>query len=470
MAKTKSVQRRPARRMTGTVKAILTDDVAVTFLLFITTYLVFNIGSRYVAGGDTPPNELLPISIVTEGNLDLNEFMQHKGIVGEGPGLPHFLAAVNRRIVATTPIFPAFLNVPVFALARLARVDLLWERWRLTMITTTLVAALTVVFMYLGLRRLCRRRRTALVFSLVFAFATAVWSVTCRGIWQHGTSLLLFAIAVYLLTLEQDSAAAWAGLFLGMAIWNRPSNAVIAVVLTAYVVVRHRRALLAHAALFLVPILLMVWYSWVYWGNPLALGRAPGAALFGGYTLKNLSGLLFSPARGLFVFSPVLVVGFGYMLYVLFAPRQRLFERFLAGAGIALLALYSRWGMWWAGHCFGYRFLIEMVPMLVIFLALAWERFMRQRWYLRTVFGLLLGLSVYCHFLGAYYYPSGFNTTPDNIDYGTNRLWTIRDTELVRCSRTFGSDLAALGGRVFGGRASRADLGSFEWAEGKELR
>lgn len=49
-------------------------EIQTILILFLVSFLIFNIGFRYVGSGDTLPNELLPISILREGNFDFNEF------------------------------------------------------------------------------------------------------------------------------------------------------------------------------------------------------------------------------------------------------------------------------------------------------------------------------------------------------------------------------------------------------------
>src|SRR5439155_14621317 len=78
---------------------------------------------------------------------------------------------------------------------------------------------------------------------------------------------------------------------------------------------------------------------------------------------------LFSPSRGLFVFSPFLL-----FLFVRFCPSYR--RRYkLSPLEILLLAFAlawwigaSRWFMWWGGGSYGPRLLCELLPCLVILL------------------------------------------------------------------------------------------------------
>jgi hypothetical protein len=104
-------------------------------------------------------------------------------------------------------------------------------------------------------------------------------------------------------------------------------------------------------------------------------------------------------------------------------------------AGIVMtLFLYAKWYSWWGGSCFGYRLLTELVPFLVIFFAVGWERFFAAHRPLYPLLGAAALLSLYFHLLGAFFYPSGFETVPNEINAHPERLWSWRDGEIARCS------------------------------------
>ncbi len=94
------------------------------------------------------------------------------------------------------------------------------------------------------------------------------------------------------------------------------------------------------------------------------------------------------------------------------------------------------WLSWWGGASFGYRLLLEIVPVLSIGLALCWENVIAGRRWLQVVLGLTVIVSLYMHYLGAFYYPCGFNSVPQNINLQLDRLWSWTDGELARRTRS----------------------------------
>jgi hypothetical protein len=417
-----------------TLQSDMTEDrpekqtALYAYLIFFLTFAVFNINFRYLPSGDTYPNELLPVSLLREGDLDFNEFVENPD------RLPYCFRHVQGRVVSSYPVIPGILNLPVFFIASLFGVDLVGKKFALSMISSTLIASGSAVFMYLALLQVCRNRRNAVFFTLVYSFATTVWSVACRSLWQHGPSLLFINAALYLMLKKESRYFFLSGLFLGLAVFNRPPNLLIAFPLTIYVLFNRRKEFWRFFTCAALPAALLLWYSWAYWGNTSALGQVQGLKGFDGQFWKGLTGVLLSPGRGLFIFSPVFLLSFFYMAKTFFRKSMDPLFRYLSVSAVLMVLLYSKWGMWWGGWTFGYRLLTELAPVMILFLALFWEETISRLLPLKIAFEFLLVFSVFTHFLGAVCYPSGFNSSPDNIDRHPERLWSVRDSELSRCS------------------------------------
>jgi len=243
-----------------------------------------------------------------------------------------------------------------------------------------------------------------------------------------------------------------------MAVFNRPSNIIIVLPLTLYVFFEFREHFKKFILFAAIPAFLWGFYVYMHW-HP-AFGekwlanyvdtkisilsiRDPEIkhytdsqnGLFSGNILSGLTGLLISPSRGLFIYSPIFIFSFIFLFYALFSKKIRVIYKYLAISVFALVLVYSKFVAWWGGWTFGYRFLIELLPMLIIFLALSWEKFIKKNKYLKAIFILFLFISLYIHFLGAYYYPCGFDYSPNNIDYNVGRLWDVKDSQIVRCTK-----------------------------------
>ena len=70
-------------------------------------------------------------------------------------------------------------------------------------VTASIVVALTAVLLYLLARR-SLGVTGSLVVALIFAFCTAAWSTATRALWQHGPSMLMLTLGLWILVLARD--------------------------------------------------------------------------------------------------------------------------------------------------------------------------------------------------------------------------------------------------------------------------
>jgi hypothetical protein len=395
----------------------------VLFAVALTLYLHDYRYRFWAAGGDTTPAELLPLAL-----------MRNHDLVFDGLGNPNFYWFAQRRghVISAYPILPGFFNVPVYAIANARGVPLDQEhRSMLSMISASIVTALSVLFFFLAVSRIVARPSTAIGATIVYAFGTTAGSVAARGMWQHGPSLLLLTMGLWLITRGDRVSLSLAALPLGFAVVNRPLNILIVLPLATYVLWRDRRAFAWFSALALVPATFLAWYSLRYWGSLTSLGQYPALHRFNAPFWQGLAGLLFSPARGLFIFTPLFV--FAIAAIPRRPSRDPLLFALATGAITTVLA-YAKWDMWWGGSCFGYRLLTECIPALTILLAVGWERMFSKSIAARIAIGVFAAATFYIHFLGAFYYPCGFDTVPNEINAHPERLWDFRETEVRRCS------------------------------------
>jgi hypothetical protein len=417
---------------TRTVSALLLAALSLS---------LYMANGRCIGSGDTAPAELLPVSVLREHNLDFNEFSDRQS------PQPEYFVVRNDRVISFYPIVPGLLNVPAHMVAQnILGWDSYARRQDLSKWTAAVVTAASVAFLFLTLVKLCERRSTALLITVVYAVCTCAWSVAAQGLWQHGPSLFFLTAALACLVRpERPWLFALGGFCMGMAVFNRPANALFALPAAAYVLWQHPRRLAGFLLAAAVPAALMAWYSWEYWGSLLALGQGLGrvekvgahVTNFHYPLLKGMAGVLFSPGHGLLVFSPVFLFAFPMLLHSLWPwANVRPVYRPLAVGALADLILFSLWSVWWGGWSFGYRLLLEMLPALSVFLALAWERWLVRRWYCRTAFLLAALVSFYIQFLGAWIYPTDWNGRV-NIDFNPQRNWDWRDSELSALHKQF---------------------------------
>ena len=98
--------------------------------------------------------------------------------------------------------------------------------------------------------------------------------------------------------------------------------------------------------------------------------------------------------------------------------------------GSYYLAGYS---VWWAGHTYGPRYLLDVLPLLAPAAAAGVDAIAPGRRPGRVIAAALLAWSVGVAAAGAFVYPNeAWNTRPLEVDRFHERLWAIGDSQIPR--------------------------------------
>jgi hypothetical protein len=425
----------------------VTGGARAALALALGSLVLYNANVRETSSQDTVPARVLPHEVLRHGRLDLDRLFREWPA---GTPLPFYVQRVDGHYRSSYPVVPALLAVPVYAAPVLLGAGDGWVVLNaLSKLAASLFAALSVAFVYLAARQLAHRlaagEASALATAVVYAVATPTWAVSSQGLWGHGPAQLGLAVALWALLRAETSrwGAPLAGLGAGLMVASRPSTAPVAAVLALCGVWRLGRGGLPFvAALGAVGALVSVHNMATFGslqGGYAELHRTHAehhgvASAWSASVGEGLLGVLVSPSRGLFVYSPVLLFPVGGFLGWIARRRGGLLACAAAAsaAGIGTIAMFS---VWWGGHSFGPRLLTDILPALVLGMVPAWPGVWRpgpRRW----LFGAAFAASVLIEIVGAVSFPSRrdveWNMTPKDVDWAHERLWDWRDPQLVR--------------------------------------
>jgi hypothetical protein len=93
----------------------------------------------------------------------------------------------------------------------------------------------------------------------------------------------------------------------------------------------------------------------------------------------------------------------------------------------------SKYSAWWAGHCFGPRYWTDVTPLFGILLGFTLDWAWARRSPALLAFAPTILFSVAVQMLGAMRYDGSWDRVPVNVDQNHERLWSWRDSVLVRC-------------------------------------
>jgi hypothetical protein len=369
----------------------------------------------------------LPLSLLGDGDFDLNEF----AFLFAEPLVLYPLVYHAGRWLPFPPVAPALLALPFYLPPVLAGLEAA-SPWVpvVEKAAAAGMATLSALCIAAALVRVVKVH-AALLATALYALGTSTFSVSSQTLWPVGAAQLLLAAGLYALIRgrTEPSWTAVAALPLSWAALCRPSSALIWGFIALYVLGHRRRQGVAFALLTLPAVVFQLAYNAVYFADPFL---PPGYVSSGGHVLarldnfnaslmQGLAGLLVSPAVGFFVHSPIFLAA---PIGIARRWRDPLTPYLTLGAA-AVVLVQSKLNMWWGGGFLGARYVIEIAPILTYFLGvglLGW-----QGWGRRAVLVVLAAWSLHANAVMA----SAFD---GSWDHGAE-LWSWSNNPIVYYSR-----------------------------------
>lgn len=411
-------------------------DVFIAGVIVLLSFLIYNANLRIIGAIDTYPARYLPFSIVRYHTL----FMEDVADVALQGNSPEYYIARNQkgRIISFYPVVAPILVSPLYipAVAWLNKKG--WTEQRLDFVarimekvSASLLASLSAGLMYLLLRRRLGIAN-ALLLTIAYAFGTNTWMIGSQALWQHGTAELLMICCLLVITGRCTVFRGYAlGIFCGLLAFNRPPDAAFSAAFMCYGIWWSGRKswwMFAGAVTACVPLVI---YNFMAAGNIAGgYGLIPDKTFFKFSIPPGIAGLLFSPVRGLFVFTP-------FLLFLVFGIRsiwaefrRSLLGILLSGAILLQIVMYAKTD-WRAGWCWGPRYLTDMLPLLVWMLVPVVSNFGRFSY---VSFVALAGASIAIQIIGAFWYNFSSDLKIMAVKCGPDRLkgvWDVRYTPFL---------------------------------------
>jgi hypothetical protein len=284
--------------------------------------------------------------------------------------------------------------------------------------------------------------------AAIFGLGTCAWSLGSQAYWAQTAMQPFVALGIgqYFRIRDRAWHAAAAGLALGCAVAVRSTSVFVLAAIGIVLLIRDRRALALCVVGSLPPIALLAAYNVRYFGSPfveahnligpaIAIAKTGSPGLWSTPLWLGAAGLLFSPARGLFVYSPILILAFVGAYRVL---RDRALVDFvpLVLAAAAIMITRFKWFDWWGGYSYGYRPLMDaIVPLTILLIPAIGTR--RHGGFFHVTIAVLLAWSIAVQWIGTAYDATSWDRrvvgrevqSVDDPKY-RGRLWSIADNPI----------------------------------------
>lgn len=331
-------------------------------------------------GSDPHFSMLVSQAIVQDGTIILDAYAEQ--IPEQFAQFRYQLKYGEAGITYAFPIGTSLLVSPFVLMANLLGFDMtqmadnyLWQK----ILSAVSVALVFVAIYHLSLCYV--NRASAYIISFAVLMGSSLVSTLATALWSLNLTVLSLAFALLLLCQHATSGKAPNPYILGFLLFAaflcRPTAALF-IIIAFYYLWRYDRALLWPTAVTAAALLaLSIAYNYSLFGTlipdyylPSRLGDSAGRTL-PTYTFgETIYGLLLSPGRGFFSFTPwAFVVLIGVLRYGRSLASQRPWFLLALVWWVGHLLVVSRFPHWWGGTSYGPRLLADTLPAVVLLLA-----------------------------------------------------------------------------------------------------
>ncbi|MBI5869667.1 MAG: hypothetical protein HZB44_01730 [Actinobacteria bacterium] len=374
------------------------------------------------------------VSIYKEGDVDLNEY---RAVVKANDY--YKVRTIGSRLYNEFPIGVSLLVLPIVyfydQFTDLGESVNYATPKEAEMFMASCIVALTAILLYLIARKKGLGFAGGLFLALIFTFGTSAWSTASLSLWQHGPSMLMITITLYLVLIakERPFIIQFAALPLAFSYIIRPTNSIAIILFSIYIFLEYRRYFLRYILWGILMAIPFLWFNYSIYGS-LSSPYYATDRLFGRSLetiLVALAGNLISPGRGILIFSPILILSFaGVIIKIRRSTFERLDLFLILIIGFHWLTI-SMVTEWWGGHSYGPRFFTDMMPLMIYFMIPVFLIVPKlDGWHKKAVIAgisVLTIFSVFVHFRGSTCgQVQDWNVHPDIME-NQSRLWDWED-------------------------------------------
>jgi len=376
-----------------------------------------------------------------------------------GNGYHYTLETKNGHIYYFFPMGTSVLSVPfvaglnLFCMSAVTRNGSYDERQDIVMqriIAAILMGGAASIFFMLA--ALVIPASWSVIVALVASLGTSILSVASRGLWSHTWSVLLLSIVIYLLLKsKRHNLFPQPVLLATLMAWLyfvRPTNSINIVAITIYLLMYYKKIVLPYlltGLFWLVGFTAFSWYNFKTLVPDYYLPERLGSNTF----WEALAGNLISPARGIFIYFPLLL----FIIYLLVRYYRYIFTHSLVWLSASVIILHwimiSTFHHWWGGHSYGPRLQTDLIPRFVLLSVLGIDgmrscfnkatvsnldqgALLFKRAGLITCVGFLILTSCFIHYRGAVCVETQlWNVGPKNVDEHPARIWNWRKPQFL---------------------------------------
>jgi hypothetical protein len=337
--------------------------IVLTGLLAIAIVIIVLMGRVRDYTLSDPQLTLLTSQVLLErGSLDLKPELDRLGPAAFAKDTWKYSSNDRGQVLYGYPLGTSFITLPVVAVSRMMGADFAtWDTDRRYQIALAALCCAAIFVLLARIGWLLVPGRMAVWVAFLAVVGSSLVSTIGTALWSFGYELIFALLAIHEIARTEGRTgepprAFLVGVFIAVAWICRPSAITLAVPIAVLMLTFGPRSL----AMFIGgivciggPFLLFChWATGSYLAAYYAVNQWTRVSSLSMWPI-NLETILFSPARGLFVFTPALLLG--VLALGLPAVRQRPVARLLAAWVVLTIGIVATQRNWWGGWGFGPR-------------------------------------------------------------------------------------------------------------------
>lgn len=408
-------------------------------LVLFLTVLIAHLTSSNITSTDSRLVIPTAISIINEGNLDLNEFSNWI------PNLSGSAEKIDDKLFNSYPLGESLIAVPfVYFLSKIFEENVVFNNaTKVERFIASSIVAISALFVVEIMLLLGLNWSVAIFIALVFAFSTSAFSTASRAMWQHGPTMLAILIVIWLFHSSEKKKylIQFTAIPVAFSFICRPTNGLFVMLVTGLVFFNYRQYFLKYlmwAVVLAVPFVLINYLNFhhifsAYYRQPIGSANQN--------ILNTATSLLISPNRGFFFWHPLFIFSV-LEIYSRYTQKTlKPIERLMVIHFILFTLLISSFSCWWGSHCIGPRFFSDMIPYGIYFFGLFVKKIESSPLIFKNlIWSTILLLFVIGTFVHGWAANNAGNVTgsmewniyPQDIDLHTERVWDLQDAQFLR--------------------------------------
>ncbi len=374
------------------------------WVLFFISIFIFNIVNKSpidCASSDSRWTLLASQSLIENGTMRLDKYADLKGgyTIRRGDHLGYAIEKKNGHLYNFFPLGSSLSSLPFVWLETQVSHKLMKIHSQNKIVQKRIAATVAVgIFLLLYLiASLYLATSWSIVVALGFWSATSLSSILGQGLWSH-TFAIFYALLSFYFMLKivlQNRDIYWIplGVTLFMAYLSRPTFSLLSITVIAFLFFNRKKIIALKTALVVFALLgLFVLYSMSEFGQLLPSYYMPKRLSSESFWIALYANTL-SPSRGVFVFSPFLL-----LFFIAFKESYRMFRQnktllVILGWVVLHSIIISKFPHWSGGWCYGSRFMSDILPAIyLLFVVLLLQIYqhsstLKKRWI--TIFLLI---------------------------------------------------------------------------------